>query len=122
MQRDMELVRKIFLAIEECPDRNGLREVVIEGYTKEFVDYHLVMLHTEGLISGINHHTNAQHTVLCAQLEWAGHEFLNAARSDTIWNKAKAKIKEKGLELGTLPISLLGEYLKHMVKDQLGLP
>ncbi|MFM4928558.1 DUF2513 domain-containing protein [Aeromonas veronii] len=33
------------------------------------------------------------------RLTWAGHEFLDAIRSDTVWNKTKETFTTKGLDM-----------------------
>jgi hypothetical protein len=122
MKRDMDLVRSILLAIEACNDRYGMREVKVDGYSDELVSYHLALLYREKMISGAEVSTTAGYYILGAQLEWKGHEFLDAARSDTIWNKAKVQAKEKGLELGSMGFGLLVTYLKRLIAEQFGIP
>lgn len=52
-------------------------------------------------------------------LTWSGHEFLEAARNDTIWKKAGEQIKKSGVDV---TLSLLQEILKQLAKQSLGLP
>lgn len=52
-------------------------------------------------------------------LQSEGHEFLDAARNDTIWKKAGEKIKQSGVQV---TVSLLEELLKKLLKESLGLP
>ncbi len=33
------------------------------------------------------------------RLTWTGHEFLDATRSDTVWNKTKETFTTKGLDM-----------------------
>jgi hypothetical protein len=33
------------------------------------------------------------------RLTWEGHEFLDKAKNEKVWNKAKSIIKEKGISL-----------------------
>lgn len=121
MKRDMDLVRTILLTVESCENPQGMREVKFDEQPHEVVQHHLVLLREADLISGIVSTTSAGTNVYSAQLTWAGHEFLDAARSGTIWSKVKIKAKEKGLEFGQLPFGVLTEYLKQLIKDQLGL-
>ncbi len=94
MKRDMDLVRKILLAVEdseEMVDQNP----EIEGYTKDQVDYHVWLMLEAGLVYGAEVTTlesdNMQGAV--SNLTWDGHEFLDLARDETTWNKATAKIR-----------------------------
>lgn len=34
-----------------------------------------------------------------SRLTWTGHEFLDAIRSDTVWNKTKQTFSSKGLDM-----------------------
>jgi hypothetical protein len=47
-------------------------------------------------------------------LTWQGHEFLNAARDNTIWKKALNKA-------GSMPISVLQEWLVQLARVATGL-
>jgi hypothetical protein len=52
-------------------------------------------------------------------LTWAGHEFLDAARNNSVWNKAKSAIVEKG---GAVSFEILKAYLTARGRELLGLP
>lgn len=119
MKRDMDLVRTILLAVESCEDPWGLREVKIEGQSHDVVQHHLMLLVEAGLISGSVSKTTGGINVYSARLTWPGHEFLDAARSDTIWNRAKTQVKDK---VGTAGLGLLIDVLKHQAKQALGIP
>ncbi len=56
--------------------------------------------------------------VIVHRLTWDGHEFLDAARNDTIWQEAKELFLKKalGLSVESFKMVLLG-----LIKDQLGL-
>jgi hypothetical protein len=50
------------------------------------------------------------------RLKWAGHEFLEAARNDSLWERGKAEIREKGL--GTV-FSILKDVLIKLMTQEL---
>lgn len=51
MRRDMNLIRKLILELEDAlPEREP--NLNIEGYTEEQVRYHLYLLHDAGLVYG----------------------------------------------------------------------
>jgi len=52
------------------------------------------------------------------RLTWAGHEFLDAARNETVWKKASERIKKSGVDV---TISLLKDILNQLLKQSLGL-
>lgn len=102
MKRDMDLIRKILFAIEEKePFEQSAIEV--EGYSMQEIAYHCEMLFNAGYIK-------YYHGVTCdnfdgvlrfqvQDLTWEGQDLLETIRQDTIWNKTKQTIKEKGLSM-----------------------
>lgn len=52
-----------------------------------------------------------------ASLTWDGHEFLDSIRNDNVWIKAKEGIKSKGLELGSVPFSVLKDYATMLIRN-----
>ena len=99
MQRDMELIRKILFKIEDTVDNTGKTNLQIEGYAMEQVAYHCSILYEGGYIHSCNikYGSNEVHLFSVGRLTWEGHEFLDKIREDTIWNKTKDTISEKGL-------------------------
>ena len=101
MKRDMDLVRKILLAIEAHPPTLGPLKIQIDGYPKEIVDYHLTLMKDAGLIEGINPGSKSGLGDIYAmtipmRMTWQGCEFLDASRDENRWNKAKEIVKEMG--------------------------
>jgi hypothetical protein len=93
MKRDMDLIRQILLRVEE-----GERTVATEDYTEDQILYHCELAIEAGLLEG-RVIRGAQGGVAAARirkLTWAGHEFLDAARDQKIWNQAKRKVVEAG--------------------------
>ena len=116
MKRDMELIRLLLLVVE-----NDEPVPEVEKYSEEQQTYHLALCIEAGLIDGavvkdMNGYPAAASAI---RLTWAGHELLDAARNNTIWNKALAHLKKAGVQV-TLP--LLEELLKKTAKEVLGLP
>jgi len=107
MKRDFDLVRQLLLELE------GEEAVDLSAYTKEQVNYHKALIKEAGFAEGIIHYPSSRHTdipdvAMLQRLTWEGHEFLDKARNDKTWNKAKTLIKEKGasLSLDALKIAL----------------
>ena len=101
MKRDMDLIRKILFAIEDNEHGyiNHLPE--IPGYSEEQVGYHCFLLHNARLIEGMNAANMGTSSPCYAPkyLTSAGHDFINMARQDTLWKRAKDKVMEKGSEM-----------------------
>lgn len=99
MKRDMELIRKILFKIEETVDNVVEYDLEIEGYTMEQVAYHCSILYEGGYIHAYKggYAGNDLYTFGVGRLTWDGHDFLDKIREDTIWNKTKSTIADKGL-------------------------
>jgi hypothetical protein len=52
-------------------------------------------------------------------LTWEGHEFLDAARNKTMWNRAKTALTTQGAGLS---FDVMKALLLGYVKQELGLP
>lgn len=93
MKRDMELGRKILIEIGAKESNDWGPPPLIEGYSQEVVSYHLHLLLQAGLIEAKNLPGTTDWAVKA--LTWAGHEFLEAAKNDSLWEKAKKLALEK---------------------------
>ena len=56
---------------------------------------------------------------MLVNLTWEGHEFAEAARDETRWEKAMGIVTEKG---GAITIDVLKNLLSSLMKAALGLP
>jgi hypothetical protein len=114
MRRDLDLVRRILLRLEESP--SGWSTFVDEGYELPQIHYHVRLLHDAGLIEADE--------IVPGQwwperMTWAGHEFLDAARNDDLWNEVKRRV-ERGP--GSAPFLLFHELLIRMSRERLEAP
>ncbi len=93
----------------------------LSAYTNEQRVYHAALLIEAGLVAGeiIPNGSGLPASTIRRRLTWAGHEFLDAARNDTIWHKAGERIKKSGVDV---TLSLLQEILKQLAKQSLNLP
>ena len=118
MKRDLDLIRKIVLAIEDQPTGYFINEFTIEGYTPEQIGYHSYLIIDSGLAEGrdatssIDSSPNWQLNNLTS----AGHDFADAARNETTWNKATGIIKEKA---GGVTLDILKQMLASVNKNTL---
>jgi hypothetical protein len=89
MTRDMELVRKILLAVAANERPLDSVMVRIAGYTPEQVGEHIRLLHEARLLDG-NATIGADRRPRWNELRltWWGHDFIDCARNDTIWRTA----------------------------------
>jgi hypothetical protein len=115
MKRDMDLIRLLLLDIE------GEEEVNLSPFTEEQIEYHNWLLLDAGMARGkdISGYQNVpHHRAILIGLNWEGHDFIDAARDVTIWNKTQKTIVEK---VGTAAIDVVKSLLLLYAKEQLGL-
>jgi uncharacterized protein DUF2513 len=123
VKRDMDLCREILLRAEESPDSAG-PTIKIDGRSSEEISYHIKLLSEAGLAevgaadgqftykkSDGSILSKGQKVYSVMSLTWQGHEFLDAARNDTIWRKVKNKVVKAtgGLVFDVLKAALLAE-------------
>jgi hypothetical protein len=106
MRLDHDLVRTLLKKIGDLPFDGCFHDVSVEGRSGEEISYHIMLLHEAGLIEAIDLGSNDGVCWRPKHLTYAGNEFLAAAESDTVWNKAKS-IAWQGSKTITL------EALKH---------
>ena len=112
----MDLIRLQLLRVE-----GGTPVPELENYTEKQLVYHMALCIEAGLVDGVIRKGQVGHPngTVAIRLTWKGHEFLDAARNDTIWKKTLEHIKKAGVQ-ATLPV--LEELLKKAAKKMLGLP
>jgi Hypothetical protein (DUF2513) len=115
MKRDLDLIRSILLDLESgtggvlVPEKMKVKfvheamqpsvDILVEdcSYDLETVCFHIYLLEEVGYIekgSYTRGHGGFYFTRVPA-ITWAGYEFLDNARNDSIWHAAKQKVGEK---------------------------
>ena len=118
MKRDMDLVRKLVLYIEEKEDDNPILKAPFSGYSELDFEEHYHLLFEAGLVrcetvcSGSTPSRIVK--VIPFSLTWEGHDFADAIKNETIWKNAKAKITS---QIGGLPFDVLKAVLIGMCKE-----
>ncbi len=122
MKRNMELVRDILIQIEEDKSKGGFSFVAEEGgkFSNDEIEYHLELMINAGLIDGNVIHTFDGAIIDITSLTWQGHDFLDAARSDKVWEKAEETAESKGLDLSSLPLEIVKDLLVESAKAIIG--
>lgn len=115
MKRDMELIRAILLKTEELPPNGDGRTLEIEGYAEPEINYHARLAVEAGLMRA-DFADNADFTIP-ESLTWAGHEFLDAARQDTFWNRWKGTLSNNGV---AVTFEALKQVLPILVRSMIG--
>ena len=119
MKRDMELIRKMVLAVEEGPNGYAPDDLRIEGYTAEQLGYHAHLLVEDSLATGpITTHINGSGpSAQITALTWSGHDFADVVRDETRWRKAMGIVQEKG---GAVTLDIIKDVLLRLARASLG--
>lgn len=114
MKRDLELLRQLLIEVEQLPGKDWT-EITIPGHTGDEIVYHAHLAADQGLLEA--KFAPRDMFVLFKRLTYDGHEFLDAARSDTVWAKAKEHVLQT---TGTLTIEALKGGLALVMKQLIG--
>src|SRR5258708_21668314 len=90
MRLNHELVREILQKIGDLPFDGGFHDIRIEGQSDEEISYHVMQLANAGLIEAANLSSFDGVCWRPKHLTYAGEEFLSAAESNAVWEKAKS--------------------------------
>jgi DNA-binding transcriptional ArsR family regulator len=116
MKRDMELVRQVLLQTEQSTSVDDVIDLNIEGYSPQEISYHVKILFEAGLLDARDC-GDRRELWKPRSLTWDGHEFLDAARNETVWKKTTEIVKDKG---GSVPFEVLKDLLIKGVATLLG--
>lgn len=113
----MELARLILMRIETQENYRDNISCEFEGYTGEQVYYNIMLSNEAGLVVAVDVSSVQDIQWIPQRLTWQGHEFLESARDNTIWNKAK----EIMAKTGGFAFEVAKPLLINLLKQQLGL-
>ena len=100
MKRDMDLVRKFLIVVEDAkePLRFGdFRDSPgAKGFSEDEILYHLRLMQAHALIDAVIEESDDGACVACLVygLTWDGQDFLDALRDDSVWEKTKRAVRE----------------------------
>lgn len=110
MKRDMELIRRILLTIEA-----GKPVAELPGVTAEQLAGHIQLLDDAELVIARDVSDLDGPEFEIERITWKGHEFLDAARNQSVWNTVRRTLKEKAMTV------TLGILQKMLIKELEGL-
>lgn len=121
MKRDMELIKKALLIIEENEDdRKEIRAP--ENVNENDFVYHLQIMEQAGFTKNKIQYADNKVLWIYSSLTWDGHEFLGAIKNETVWRKVKEKL---GSEIVAVPLTVIASVSKELAlkwaKNKLGL-
>ena len=118
MNRDMDLCRRVLLAIEDSPPSKTVQFFNFTGaYPKDTVAEHVVLLEEAGLLEANIERTFDGIGFSINRLTWDGHDFLDAARDEGRWVTAKQCLADAGVNIS---FALLKEKLEDLARKALG--
>lgn len=124
MTRDDDLIRALMLALEQANSYVN-DNLVVEGYTRDQVAYHLGLIVRAGYAEGPQPRYSSSGSdptiplfVVVNRLSPAGHDFIASLRDDTVWAKVKERLAKVG---GTASLDIIGQVGASITKQMLGL-
>lgn len=114
MKRDLDLIRKMVLAIEDAPSAWAPAQLTFDGYSQVQIDYHSWLLVNAGLALGDDATTDDAEcpAAFLLNLTWAGHEFAAACRDEHRWTNA---MKTVGTKAGDVTFAVLSRLLADLM-------
>ncbi len=118
MKRDMELIRVVMLEVEKSKDPYDLTDPKFEGHNETEISYHISLLDDAGLLHGQDRSAIGVFRWSAGALTWAGHEFVEAVRDDSVWKEALTITAKTGD--GTV-FEILNKALMQVLEKRTGL-
>ncbi len=117
MKRDMDLAREILFQMESSNNTHGWDEINIPNISKEIISYHIKLLYQARLIEADDVTDSSGFEWKAKSITWEGREFIDSARNQSNWEKAKQYILSRG---GSITFEALKISLSILLKQQLG--
>ena len=122
MKRDMDLIRKLLLAVEESPDPALRKLPAFDGCSEDRLAEHARLAFQSGLLEGTSFQPlSGPPQFANITLTWSGHEFLERTRDPEIWAQTKTAASKVGLFSLPLLLELAAGYMKAKASS-LGIP
>lgn len=130
MKRDLDLIRGLMEAFEDCPAGEPIFQVNLDTEKAEAeVAAHINLLIDIGYLKGecswmkdfvtVNPDGTRSASHISLRIEgitWTGYDFLDAARNEEVWAVTKTRLKKAG----SWTFGLAVEMLKEEAKKRLG--
>jgi len=113
MTRNMDLIRAILLEVESRPVGQLWSAAPMLGHDQGEVVEHVRLSQESGLVEA---RFMTGHQAVILRLTNAGHDFVEAARPQTFWQKAKDRVAAQGVPLTIYSVRMALDIL---IKDGL---
>jgi hypothetical protein len=124
MKRDMDLIRKILLQIEEENQLVSLADLVQKNLEINIDElrYNVRQLYDSEYISGnILDYMSGAYDLQRIKLSWKAHDFIDSVRDDEIWKKTKKSADEVRGFTFDLMKDLAKGFLKKKIQEHTGI-
>lgn len=114
MQRDMDLIRRITLAVAALPYDETLTG--LPGVDEATFGMHAMWMDEAGLIKAAIHEylDDEPPTAVIFRLTWAGADFADSIRDETLWNKARETVLKP---TASFTFGLLRDWLSAEIRE-----
>lgn len=96
MSRDLDLIRKIMMEIDCKENGHDIVKIEVEDYSEDVVQHQLLLMREADLIKVYDFSADNRIELAPIRLTWTGHDFLDLAKNDNNWNKAKKVAEAAG--------------------------
>ncbi len=114
MHRDMDIIRKIVLAVREAPSVVNS----VDGVSTDDFAHHAQLLEEAGLVIAAIQGGGKQiaKAVVIFRLTWSGQDFADSIIDDTLWKKAKDNVIKPS---ASWTFGILLEYIKVEIRSKI---
>lgn len=122
MKQDWTIIRQILLKLEDSSTPNTvLRPDHLETFDFQEVAYNMRLLYEAGYIEANFQESRsgngAINAAIARRLTHTGHQLLDTIRNDTVWQRIKSTIRDKGMDLTFDLVFSVGKKVAHQMLD-----
>jgi hypothetical protein len=115
MKLNTDLIRDLLIYFEKTlPEIEPVvfaENIILPGYTSNQIIYHVGLLLDNAYIKGEESNTLTSVDYTIYRLTYDGHEFLEAIKSDTVWNSFQEKAREMGIQAIKTALPIIANIL-----------
>ena len=118
MKRDLDLFRTILLEIEKMPagedwilNRDSSNLYTNDSEEKNILEHLILMQDAHLITKAVSKGGDGFYELCPCNLTNEGHDFLDAVRSSSVWEKIKATVLDKGISCSIEAITILAKKL-----------
>ncbi len=110
----MDIIRLLLLQLEA-----GERPSRLDNFSEEQITYNAALMVDAGLVEGAVARGGDGDALGVAmdRMTWSGHDFLDAARDETLWKKAKQTVMKPA---ASFTFEIVREWLKNEIRTHFG--